>query len=84
MMLTDDEIVDLQCLTSFEQIGEPPDGCDPRRYLGPDYIRWADGIWLLTQQGRVRLSELRASVTSGRTGSPSTEPSPPWRPPLTH
>jgi hypothetical protein len=59
-------LVDLECLSSVERIGDPPDGCDPQRYRRLGWIDKREGFWLLTQHGKQQLADLRSMNLSGQ------------------
>lgn len=59
-LLSNQDVLDLQCLSSVEKIGDPPDGCDPGRYARLGWIQKTDRFWTLTTEGRERLADLRA------------------------
>ena len=59
MTMSDDELIELECMESVVRTGAFPDGCDASRYMGMNCAR-SDGTLVLTEKGRERLSELRA------------------------
>lgn len=61
-VLSNDDILDMECLSSVERIGDPPDGCNPGRYARLGLIGKADRYWTLTLEGRERLADLRAEA----------------------
>ena len=65
-LFSNQDLVDLQCLSSVERIGDPPDGCDPQRYRRLGWIEKREGFWLLTEHGKQQLADLRSMHLSGQ------------------
>lgn len=61
-MLSNDDLIDMECLSSVERIGDPTDGCDVGRYARLGLIVKTDRYWTLTAEGRERLADLRAEA----------------------
>jgi hypothetical protein len=59
MTMSDDELIELECMESVMRTGTFPDGCDASRYMGMNYVQ-SEGTLVLTDQGLKRLLELRA------------------------
>jgi hypothetical protein len=58
-VLSNDDVLDMECLSSIERIGDPPDGCDAGHYARLGLIVKTDRYWTLTVEGRERLADLR-------------------------
>ena len=61
-VLSNDDVLDMECLSSVERIGDPPDGCDAGHYARLGLIVKADRYWTLTTEGRQRLANLRVEA----------------------
>ena len=61
-MLSNDDVLDMECLSSVERIGDPPDGCNTGHYARLGLIVKADRYWTLTIEGRERLADLRVEA----------------------
>jgi hypothetical protein len=61
-VLSNDDVIDMEWLSSIERIGDPPDGCDVRHYARLGLIRKLDRYWTLTVEGRERLAALRVEA----------------------
>ena len=62
LVLSNDDILELECLSSVERIGDPPDGCDAGQYARLGLIVKNDRYWTLTLEGRERLADLRVEA----------------------
>ena len=58
-VLSNDDVLDMECLSSVERIGDPPDGCDAGHYARLGLIAKTGRYWTLTTEGRERLAGLR-------------------------
>ena len=75
MALSDEDLLEMDCLASVARIGELPDGCGAPRYLGLEYIELRDGILALTAKGQERWAELQAREHRGAgIGNPPSSP----------
>jgi hypothetical protein len=61
-VLSNDDVLDMECLSSVERIGDPPDGCNAGHYARLGLIVKADRYWTLTTEGRERLADLRVEA----------------------
>jgi hypothetical protein len=61
-VLSNDDVLDMECLSSVERIGDPPDRCDAGHYARLGLIVKADRYWILTTEGRERLADLRVAA----------------------